>query len=294
MTETYFTKLPQILYKNTLTRDISERVKITATTRRFTTAFYPFELSHGLRPDNVANSYYKDPTMDWMIFLVNGITDPYYDWYLYPTEFDNYIIKKYGDLETAQETISHFQTNWATDPINMSVAGYLAALPQVQKYYIPVFGNKSKIMSYTRRKEDWVANTNEIVKLTVDNSTKFVYNEVIEVSNDNGRGVVAYTGDDYIAIQHVLGNVGGYNPFDASVVIGQTITGETSGTTGTITARDVLQTVLAAEEYIFWEPVSYYDKETNINESKRYIYLLDQNLAYKVSEDIRKSLLKKP
>ncbi len=89
------------------------------------------------------------------------------------------------------------------------------------------------------------------------------------------------------------GDVGGYDPFNSNVVVGQTATGDTSGTTGTITSRSVLQTVLAAEEYPYWEPVSFHDKETNLNESKRYIYLLDSNLAFKVSEEIRKSLLKK-
>ncbi len=293
MSENYFEKLPKILYRNTLTRDLSERVKITAKTRRFTTAFYPFEINSNLRPDNVSHSYYKDPSMDWLIYLTNGMTDPMYDWYLHPEEFDNYILIKYGTIEEAQIKISHYQTNWASDPINMSVAGYNAALPQVQKYYIPIFGAKSRIMSYTRRKEDWVSNTNKIVKLELDNSMSFVKNEVVELSSDHGSGQIAYTDETSIVLQHVLGDVGGYVPFDANVVVGQTVTGRTSGISGTITSRSVLQTVLAAEEYPYWEPVSFYDKETNLNESKRYVYLLDQNLALKVSEEIRKSLLKK-
>ncbi len=295
MAETYFTKLPKILYRNTLTRDLSERVKITAPTRRLTTAFYPFELSNGVRPDTVAHSYYKDPTMDWMIFLTNGITDPYYDWYLYTEEFDNYIIKKYGSVEEAQENISHYQTNWATDPINMSVAGFNSALPQVQKYYVPIFGAKAKIMSYTRRKEDWVANTNKIVRIELDNASEFVENEVVELADNHGRGQVTYVTDTAIDLWHVSGDVGGYASSLVPIVsvIGVVATGETSGTSGTISARDEISTVLAAEEYPFWEPVSFYDKETNLNESKRYVYLIDGNLAFKVSEEIRKSLLKK-
>ncbi len=295
MSEVYFAKLPQILYRNTRTRDLSERVKITAPTRRLTTAFYPFELTSNIRPDSVAHNFYKDPTMDWLIYLTNGITDPYYDWYLYPEEFDNYIIIKYGSTEFAQENISHYQTNWASDPINMSVAGFTAALPQVQKYYVPIFGAKAKIMSYTRRKEDWVANTNKIVKLELNNSTLFTNGEVVELSSNHGRGQIAYSDETSIVLQHVSGDVGGYASSLIPIVpvTGAIATGESSGVSGTITSRTEVSTILAAEEYPFWEPVSLYDKETNLNESKRFIYLLDSNLAFKVSEEIRKSLLKR-
>ena len=163
MTDNYFEKFPIILYKNTQTRNISERVKIKPSTRRFTTAFYPFEIVNGLRADVVSNSYYDDPTMDWLIYLTNGITDPYYDWYLHPEEFDAYIIKKYGSIEISQEGTSHYQTNWAEDPINMTISSWTAALSQIQKYYVPIFGARGIVMSYTRRKEDWTVNTNKII-----------------------------------------------------------------------------------------------------------------------------------
>jgi len=294
MAETYFSKIPEILYNNVQTRDISERVKLTPATRRLSTAYYPFELKNGLRPDVVANSYYSDPTMDWMIYLINGVTDPYYDWYLYPQEFEAYIVKKYGSLEAAMENISHYQTNWATDPINMTIAGWTAAGPDVQKYYTPIFGARGTIMSYTRRQEDWVTSTNKIIRLTVNNSTKFTIGEKVDISNSYGDGNVTYTDSTSIMIQHVSGIVSGYNNWDPSPVTDghQTVTGEDSGAVGTISARTVVNTVLPATEYVYWEPVSYYDKETNLNESKRYIYLMDSNLVLKVSEEIRKSLLK--
>src|SRR6476646_7545221 len=97
MPENYFNKFPQIVYNNKITRNITERVTLPVETRSIPQAFYPFQLGNGLRSDSVAYSYYSDPTIDWLIWLTNGITDPFYDWYLYPDEFNNMLQAKYGN-----------------------------------------------------------------------------------------------------------------------------------------------------------------------------------------------------
>ena len=48
--------------------------------------------------------------------------------------------------------------------------------------------------------------------------------------------------------------------------------------------------VLDPAEAVYWSPVNFYDYENNLNESKRYIYLIDKNYAQQTAENIRKKL----
>ena len=41
--------------------------------------------------------------------LANNIVDPQYDWPLNSTNFNNYIINKYGSIENAQTTYHHYE-----------------------------------------------------------------------------------------------------------------------------------------------------------------------------------------
>lgn len=58
--------------------------------------FYTYLIRDGERPDVVANKAYGDPTLDWLIFLVNGMVDPYKDWPLEYKQFINYLEDKYN------------------------------------------------------------------------------------------------------------------------------------------------------------------------------------------------------
>jgi hypothetical protein len=44
-----------------------------------------------------------------LVFLVNNIVDPYYDWPLEYSELNSYIKSKYGKVETAQTTIHEYR-----------------------------------------------------------------------------------------------------------------------------------------------------------------------------------------
>ena len=52
----------------------------------------------------IAYRIYGDETLDWVIYITNGIIDIKYDWPLGYNQFNNYIAAKYGSVENASNT----------------------------------------------------------------------------------------------------------------------------------------------------------------------------------------------
>lgn len=65
---------------------------------------YQYDVQDGERADIIAEKYYGDGKLDWVIYLINNIIDPQFDWPLDDQSFDRYIRKKYGSIEKAMQT----------------------------------------------------------------------------------------------------------------------------------------------------------------------------------------------
>jgi|TARA_B110000902_G_scaffold194028_1_gene219865 hypothetical protein len=72
-------------------------------------AYYPYVVPEGMRPDVLAHQYYGDTIYTWTIYLVNNILDPYWEWPLSYKDFRTYMIDKYGSIEIAQSQIHHYE-----------------------------------------------------------------------------------------------------------------------------------------------------------------------------------------
>ena len=72
-------------------------------------AYYPYVVPEGMRPDVLSYQYYGDTIYTWAIYLVNNIIDPYWEWPLSYKDFREYVSNKYGSVETAQSTIHHYE-----------------------------------------------------------------------------------------------------------------------------------------------------------------------------------------
>jgi hypothetical protein len=58
--------------------------------------FYSYTVREGERADMIAYDQYDDASLDWIIYLVNGIIDPYYDWSMNNDDFTSYLESKYN------------------------------------------------------------------------------------------------------------------------------------------------------------------------------------------------------
>ena len=71
--------------------------------------YFPYSIPESERPDITAFKVYGDVKYTWLIFMINNIHDPLFDWPLNSREFGNYIKNKYGSLNTAKNTIHHYE-----------------------------------------------------------------------------------------------------------------------------------------------------------------------------------------
>jgi len=62
------------------------------------------------RPDNVAFEVYEDSKLDWIVLLSNNILNVQSEWPLPQTDFDRFVLDKYGDYNTLYNGIHHYET----------------------------------------------------------------------------------------------------------------------------------------------------------------------------------------
>ncbi len=71
-------------------------------------SYVPYVVQDGERPDNVATKIYDDPSLDWVVLLANNIHSIYDEWPKDSETFKQYIIQKFGSLETALSTTKYY------------------------------------------------------------------------------------------------------------------------------------------------------------------------------------------
>jgi hypothetical protein len=289
MAERYFNKFPTIIYANNICTNITRRVVVDKKYNNDPSNYHDFTLNNNIRADFFAERYYDDAYFDWLVYLNNGIVDPYYGWYLDDFEFNSHIIKKYGSIEQAQKKIIYYQLNWPTDQIEINVSYYENNLPnELKKYYTPNYGDNVKIISYSRKQDDFIVNTNKIVDLQITNSSGngFVVGEIIDIANTAnsiiGGGEVVFANTTIVKIKNISGNTSATNK----------LAGETSKTTANISASTILTGAenLSEDEFIYWAPVYYYEYERERNEENKNIRVIDSKFALEIADSLRVAL----
>lgn len=105
----YFEQLPEIVYGKYTIKNILARVKISDLVKTTTEAYYPYTIDENDEPWMIAEDYYNDATLVWLVYLSNNIVDPYYDWYLNTEKFERFVAKKYNSLAAAQSLVLHYK-----------------------------------------------------------------------------------------------------------------------------------------------------------------------------------------
>ena len=113
----YFQHYPQINYDITGTKprktkiaiNIMVKAKIKSILKNDIINYFPYSIPESERPDITSFKIYGHVKYTWLIFLINDIHDPIYDWPLNSREFGKYIKNKYGSLDTAKTTVHHYE-----------------------------------------------------------------------------------------------------------------------------------------------------------------------------------------
>jgi hypothetical protein len=287
----YFKKFPLIEYSNSVCRDLTRRVRLSDDLTSRPDLFYPYDIDPGLRSDELSQAFYDDPSYDWLIYLTNGIIDPYYGWYLDDYQFERFIEKKYGLRETAEKKIMFWRVDWSSEAeTSVPPSYYLYHLPfALRKYYNPKRNARNEIYEYVRKENDWRVNTNMIVKydVTYADRRRFSTDEFIDISH-SGEAICTATcilaNSSALIVQHTIGDTTANSTYSVS------ITGETSTASATSTNSEVLDYVIPLDEFVYWESVSAYQYEQERNELNKMVHLLDSGVALDVAEDLREKL----
>ena len=288
--ETLFSNFPTITYNGTPVVDITKAITMVPTVQSNPFSFAPYSIIEGKRSDQVADEVYGDPYLEWLVFLANQQVDPY-AWYMNTEQFQDFLEQKYGDWIRAQAKIKYYTNNWYNGQ-TLTVSGYDALSPVISKYYQPVLDAGNNVIEYIRTPSDWMVDTNHLVTLNfTTNVSTLTLDEIVNIAYDvgvTGNGQVAFTTSNALHIRHVSGNyLPNNNIINASAF---SIYGQESNTTITIAhANQVSVAVydtLDPLEDVYYDAVSYYDYENQLNEMNKNIVVLANTFTKQITKEI--------
>ena len=104
----YFRELPNLLYQSFLSdktssldytevKNLFRRVKLRDDLQNVFTLFDKYEIPDGYRPENVAENFYGNDELDWVVLITAGIINVRNEWPLNNRDIFDYSFEKYGD-----------------------------------------------------------------------------------------------------------------------------------------------------------------------------------------------------
>lgn len=160
----YFSQFPKVEYvidssgKTVTATDISKRFRIIQDVFKSKYVFYSYSVKEYETASQIAHKYYGNATLDWFIYLVNGVHDTYFDWPLSYNEFEQYMTEKYGSLQIAKQTVHEYYQ--IIQPREILFDGTV-----IQEYHITVDYSAYLLLADEDRslisKYDWEKQVNE-------------------------------------------------------------------------------------------------------------------------------------
>lgn len=279
----YFSKLGSISYNGDVVNNIITSIRFKRFVDENNVVFYPYVVEEGERPDQIAAHYYDDERYAWVVFLSNSIVDPYFEWHLTGDQFKAHIIKKYGSVEEALQTTAFYRNNWYNDD-SMITPGAFEALPSnLKKYWNPIVGYTGTIGSYERKRLDTIVETNRVIELTVNTVTDVAIGQkVIQKTSGvtSGEGVVRAITTNSIIINNIVGS---FSNTGGSV---GSLTDNDASFSKTVSDVEIINTPIPESEASYWSPISFFDYENELNESRKTIRLLDKQYLTTVEDQM--------
>ncbi len=129
-----------------LATNILSRVNLVSGILKNVRSYYPYRIKEYERPDVIAEQYYGNSDLVFLIFLANNIQDPLYDWPLFGNELTNFIKEKYGSVDSARTGVHHYEQ------IIRSEVNKTADTPKVLEKVVVVNKETYDLLCETKRK----------------------------------------------------------------------------------------------------------------------------------------------
>ena len=118
-------------FKYRLTTNIFRRAKARPDLEQYSTLFENYSIRDNETPSSLALDAFDDDHLDWVILLVNNITDIYTQWPKKEDDLMEYVQKNYDD----PDAIHHYETQKVTFGEDPNEITYIEAGIQVNKTY---------------------------------------------------------------------------------------------------------------------------------------------------------------
>ena len=275
--DNFFKHYPLVQYGNTVSNTVAvnilAKIAFQKTIQQNFEVFHPYTIQEGDRADTIAYLYYGDSGYDWLVYYSNNVVDPYYDWYMDGNSLNRFIADKYQSLTNARRKIKFFRSNYTADDSMISPAAYNALSANQKRFWSPVNGINNNIIRYERKKEEVIFQTNKTQQLNVSlvGNTSFTADEYVFQQNAGvtvGSATVNFSNSTVCIVSNVIGTLStSYN-----------LKGGDSAANATVSAVNTLSTSISSDIQSYFESVSFFDYENELNEKKKNIRLID--LAY--------------
>lgn len=150
-----------------------------------TATYYDYQIQEGETAEMIAHKLYGSPEMHWVIFMINDIIDPYYDWPMSNNVFKQYLNNKYATQAGPNST----GVKWCT--VNIK-SYYLTETRTVTKTGAKVVETREVDFdtwdAYNSYLNDITLDTGEKILIEGTKSTKSYYNYEVE-ENEKRRTI---------------------------------------------------------------------------------------------------------
>ena len=92
----YFQHFPYISYNDEVVTDITRRSAVLKKLEGNPYLFLPYTIKEGDTIETIADDYYGDPGLSWLIVMANNIIDPIADFFKDYQTFNEFVIQKYS------------------------------------------------------------------------------------------------------------------------------------------------------------------------------------------------------
>ena len=175
----YFSQLPDFEYVSRLpdakisdyiqVKNLFKKGKLREDIFQSVAIFEKYQIRGDDRPDNVAFDFYQDSNLDWLVLACNNVINIQSEWPLRQTDFDRYMLEKYGDYDTLFNGAHHYETTEIKDGNGIIV------MPAGLKT------DSTFAFSYTDSRSDTLFNLSNIAKAV----TNYEYESQIEDDKRN-------------------------------------------------------------------------------------------------------------
>lgn len=133
----YFEYFPYLIWRESgkefLAQDITIRIILDELSIKDKTIFYEYRYEDSDSLEFLAEKFYKDYRLAWVIMVVNKIFDRDFDLPMPPEVFNEYILDKYGTIQVAMNNKKYYIKINNSDWIEVDEETYNATTPDNRK-----------------------------------------------------------------------------------------------------------------------------------------------------------------